>query len=201
MTALWYSGPALDGTSQHITERPAFEDETENVVYATGPESDGEATVEDVPVLEKPDEVDRRRPVVASTRLTFANSFFRLLDLLALRLVVLCSVGTLEGDLRRLEEVDRAVGGGVEFDPGLAVLQDDRIRSSKSRPIPARSSTTTAWTDRSRTRWYIVRLTSKPGCTPRCSGFPRDQGRARQSRFRRSMSAGQIKFESSESHV
>ncbi|MFC7134361.1 MULTISPECIES: hypothetical protein [Salinibaculum] len=55
-----YEGQPLDGTYQHITERPVQspddqEDDADDVeagetVYATDPEPDGEQTVENVPM-------------------------------------------------------------------------------------------------------------------------------------------------------
>ena len=45
-----YEGEALDGTAQYITERPALEDEADEVAYATDPEPETEATTEDVPM-------------------------------------------------------------------------------------------------------------------------------------------------------
>lgn len=59
MTTRRYAGPALDHSWQYIGERPALEEETDGVVYATEPEPDGEETVEDVPVPEGFEEVDR----------------------------------------------------------------------------------------------------------------------------------------------
>lgn len=52
-----YTGPALDGTYQHITERPSLDDEADDVVYATNPEPEGEETTENVPSPETPDSV------------------------------------------------------------------------------------------------------------------------------------------------
>jgi hypothetical protein len=43
-----YSGPALDGTVQFITERPELD--SEETVYATEPEPAGEETTENVPI-------------------------------------------------------------------------------------------------------------------------------------------------------
>ena len=43
-----YDGPALDGTYQHISERPALDQD--GTVYATDPEPVGEERTEDVPV-------------------------------------------------------------------------------------------------------------------------------------------------------
>ena len=43
-----YTGPAIDGTYQYITERPELEN-TETV-YVTDPEPAGEETTENVPV-------------------------------------------------------------------------------------------------------------------------------------------------------
>lgn len=54
-----YSGGALDGTYQYITERPELEKEVEDVVYATDPDPQGKETTENVPVPEESDEPDR----------------------------------------------------------------------------------------------------------------------------------------------
>jgi hypothetical protein len=45
-----YEGDPLDGTAQYITERPALEDEADEVAYATDPEPEGEETAENVPL-------------------------------------------------------------------------------------------------------------------------------------------------------
>jgi hypothetical protein len=49
-----YSGRALDGTVQYITERPALDDDSggDETVYATEPEPSGEETTENVPTPE-----------------------------------------------------------------------------------------------------------------------------------------------------
>lgn len=46
-----YQGPALDGTTQHITERPYGDDDGEAVdVVDADQDADGDETVEDVPI-------------------------------------------------------------------------------------------------------------------------------------------------------
>jgi hypothetical protein len=44
-----YSGFALAATYRHISERPVFEDEADEVVYTTDPEPTGEEQTESVP--------------------------------------------------------------------------------------------------------------------------------------------------------
>lgn len=68
-----YDGPALDGTVQYITERPALDSDTEEsddsgeTVYATDPEKPGEETAKNVPV---PDETDQAPERSGQTTLT-----------------------------------------------------------------------------------------------------------------------------------
>jgi hypothetical protein len=50
-----FRGDPIDGTVQYITERPALEDEADDVVYATDPEEDGQETTENVPMPRRPD--------------------------------------------------------------------------------------------------------------------------------------------------
>lgn len=60
-----YEGDPLDGTYQHITERPAADkqdtsddDDDGETVYVTAAEPEGEQTVENVPIpgdIERPD--------------------------------------------------------------------------------------------------------------------------------------------------
>ncbi|QCC57348.1 hypothetical protein [Natrinema thermotolerans] len=60
-----YSGDPIDGTVQHISERPALEDEADDVVYATDPEDAGEERTEGVPDLSESESDDEpERPVV-----------------------------------------------------------------------------------------------------------------------------------------
>jgi len=42
-------GVGIDATYQYITERPALEDQAEDIVYATDPEPAGAASAENVP--------------------------------------------------------------------------------------------------------------------------------------------------------
>lgn len=62
-----YSGDPIDGTVQHISERPSLEDEADDIVYATDPSEGGEERTENVP---DPSDSDDRpdsepeRPVV-----------------------------------------------------------------------------------------------------------------------------------------
>lgn len=49
MTGRSYEGSSLDATYQYITERPALEDQAEDVVYATDPEPAGAVTTEGDP--------------------------------------------------------------------------------------------------------------------------------------------------------
>jgi hypothetical protein len=50
MTKRDYEGDPLDGTVQYVTERPALEDEADEVAYATDPEPQGTETTENVPM-------------------------------------------------------------------------------------------------------------------------------------------------------
>jgi len=53
-------GVGIDATYQYITERPALEEEADDVVYATDPEPAGDASAENVP--RPPQTPDERRP-------------------------------------------------------------------------------------------------------------------------------------------
>ncbi|QRV14201.1 hypothetical protein JMJ58_14795 [Haloterrigena salifodinae] len=61
-----YSGDPIDGTYQHISERPSLEDEADDVVYATDPEAVGEERAENVPTTTDREEepAEPERPVV-----------------------------------------------------------------------------------------------------------------------------------------
>lgn len=52
-----YSGPAIDGTYQHISDRPELDEQAETVEYATDPEPEGEETVENLPDLSEEREI------------------------------------------------------------------------------------------------------------------------------------------------
>lgn len=55
-----YSGSSIDASYQHISERPALDEEAEDVVYATEPEDAGEERTENVPVPDsEPEEIER----------------------------------------------------------------------------------------------------------------------------------------------
>lgn len=57
-----YSGPALDGTVQYITEAPAYQDPDGETVYATDPVPQGTETTVDEPSSEGPDDVEDDDP-------------------------------------------------------------------------------------------------------------------------------------------
>ena len=63
MSGRSYSGPALDGSVQYITEAPAWQGDGETV-DATDPEPEGEETTENVPV---PDDCPERPDIDGQT--------------------------------------------------------------------------------------------------------------------------------------
>lgn len=61
-----YDGDPIDGTVQHISERPSLEEDADDVVYATDPSEGGEENTENVPDITDPSDADDgpERPVV-----------------------------------------------------------------------------------------------------------------------------------------